>query len=67
MTTKNSLGREDDIHRLEAALGEFKQRGKVVSVKCGSCNELLEITAVGDAALIVKCPCGKCNDTLRGI
>ena len=58
---------DQDIEILEAALGEYNKYGRVVTVRCHSCGELIEIYPLGEAALSVKCSCGKFNDTLRGI
>lgn len=50
---------------LEAALGEFVRDGTVTTVRCHVCNELIQITPIGDTALRVSCPCSHFNGTLR--
>ena len=52
---------------LEAAVGEFKRDGKVTTVRCEACGELIEISRISDSALRVSCPCGHFHGTLRGI
>ncbi len=55
------------IETLEAALAEYAKNGKVESVHCERCNELIEIVRKSDSVLSVKCGCGLYNDNLRGL
>ena len=52
---------------LDAAMAEFQEKGRVISVTCDVCGTPIEITAIGDEAWSVRCRCGKFNDTLRGL
>jgi len=55
------------IETLEAALAEFSDYGKVETVRCENCHEVIEIVRKGESALSVKCGCGLYNDNLRGL
>ena len=46
---------------------EYHDRGKVETVRCERCNDLLKIERLGDSALKMSCSCGLYNDQLRGI
>ncbi|HEX8262029.1 MAG TPA: hypothetical protein VF547_04050 [Allosphingosinicella sp.] len=66
-TKKPKSKRVPNMDLLDRAMGEFQDYGRVVSVKCDECDGLIEIVALGDSAWSMRCPCGKFNDTLRGI
>ncbi|GIW80230.1 MAG: hypothetical protein KatS3mg105_2037 [Gemmatales bacterium] len=49
------------------AYEEYHDRGKVETVRCERCNDLLKIEPLGDSALKMSCTCGLYNGTFRGI
>ena len=49
------------------ALEEYQDNGKVVTVRCERCNELLKVEQLGKTAQAVSCSCGLYNDVLRGL
>lgn len=55
------------IETLEAAIGEFSSKGKVETVRCERCNELLVVERKSESVLTVRCSCGQYNDNLRGL
>lgn len=53
------------------ALGQF-QSGEVINQLCPHCRELITVSgkAVGTptpCVWFISCPCGKCNNTMRGL
>ncbi|SHK46436.1 hypothetical protein SAMN02745181_3849 [Rubritalea squalenifaciens DSM 18772] len=52
---------------IEAALKEFKDHGRVLTVTCPHCGSLVEVKAAGSEIFEMKCDCGYFNDTLKGI
>lgn len=49
------------------ALEEHARHGRVTSVRCDRCRELITISAIGETALHLTCPCGRYDDNLRGL
>jgi len=58
---------EGSLARLDAAMGEFRERAQVVSVTCDQCEQLINIEPVGPEAWSVDCSCGKFTTALRGL
>lgn len=52
---------------LERAMEEYQQQGRVETVRCDRCGDVIQITALSPTAHAVECTCGKFRDTLRGI
>src|SRR4051812_37533990 len=52
---------------VESAIREFENHGKVLTVRCEKCGNLIEVKRRGQASWEFKCPCGWCNGVLRGI
>ncbi len=67
MTETNKETKKRRLELLDAAMGEFQEHGRVITVKCDNCDKLIEIRALSDTAWAVSCPCGTFNDTFRGI
>lgn len=55
------------IEIFQEAMAEYSKSGKVETVKCGRCRNIIEIKPKGDSALIMACQCGLYNDNLRGL
>jgi len=52
---------------VESAIREYEEHGKVVTVLCEKCGNLIEVKRRGDASWELKCRCGWCSGVLRGI
>lgn len=51
----------------EAALAEFKEKGKVDDTRCERCACIIEVVRKTGSVLTVACSCGLYHDTLRGL
>ena len=51
------------VETLEASVTEFTQLGKVESVRCERCNELLNVAQKSETVISVDCACGLYKDT----
>ncbi len=49
------------------AIEEHAREGQVTTVRCDRCGELIVISAMGETALRLACPCGRYDDNLRGL
>ncbi len=49
------------------AFGEFQRDGKVTTIRCHVCGDLLQIRALSSSAWESSCPCGKYNGTWKGL
>ena len=58
---------EERFRVFEAAFGEFKMEGKVTSVFCDECKELIEIKELGPEEYEMNCPCGRYKDVSKGL
>lgn len=52
---------------LEAALAEFREKGKVEEARCERCASVVEVTRKTESVLTVECTCGLYTDRLRGL
>lgn len=67
---KKKLSKEelDAVAKLyDAAALEFTRDGVITTVRCDSCGGLIHMEALSSSAWRQSCPCGKYNDTLRGL
>jgi hypothetical protein len=64
--TKKPARDEGALQRLIEAFTQFSEKG-TPTVKCDRCHGLIEFQRLGSEAWESRCPCGKFNDTLRGL